>query len=351
MNLKDVAAALGTPKTHADLVRVYVPGGSFGGGRPDVEIFERLHSHPAGQRIIVLGGSGAGKTSLILRVIGDIGKLGDSNLEPLILAVGDVSMIASTTAFLQSLLGTLASQEARFANVDPEALAAAAALETTTTGLQITHSAGFNAAVVSYQAELKEPIKTFKSATTATDLKSNLNDVISSIVKAGYRPLVVIDDTDRFARPAADGTLQADSIADLFTNGVQALCEIEPVIDVIVAVHPRYQDVPTYTAISARLGFEVLETPRLPVEDSTGPPPLETLLKRRLAQHGIAEGITAAFDLGALYALEAVYVERSESVREVLRVAEDACLVAHADGARQLTAQHVFAAQVRQPAT
>ena len=73
----------------------------------------------------------------------------------------------------------------------------------TTTEREITHRAGVNAAVVSYQADLKEPITTFKSATSTTDLKRNLDDVIQRIVNAGYRPVVVIDDTDRFAQPGA----------------------------------------------------------------------------------------------------------------------------------------------------
>lgn len=350
MSLRDVAVALQAPKTKLDLVRVYVPGGNFRGNRADADIFDRLHNGAAGQRIIVLGEAGAGKTSLILRVIGDLSRLDDSKLEPLIMAVGDPAMIVSPTAFLQSILGTLANQEGRFANVDGQELAAAAASETTTTTTQLTHRAGASAAVVSYQAELKEPITTFKSATSTTDLKRNLDDVIATIVKAGYRPVVVIDDTDRFAQPGPAGELQADSISNLLTNGVQVLCEVEPPIDVVVAVHPLYEEVEAYASVRARCDFEVFETPRLPVEDAEEPTPLETLLQRRLTQHGITAPILDLIDLGALYALEAVYVERRESVREMLRVAQDACWHAHASGACALTAQDVFAAQARQPA-
>jgi hypothetical protein len=343
MSLRDMAEALRPPQTEADLVGVYVPGGSFGGPRPETELFRRLYHEPAGQRIVVRGESGSGKTSLILRVIGDVGQL-DSSCEPFRITVGDLAMIASATAFLQSMLGTIASQDGRFANVDAEVLAEAAALETTTTKRQVTHRAGLNSPV-SYQAELKEPVEMFKIATTSTELREHLNDVLGRIVAAGFRPLVVIDDTDRFARLGTDGKPQVDSIHDLLTNAVQVLCEAEPPIDVVVAVHPRYHDVDAYEETVARFGFTIHETPQLPVEQDRRPPPIAAILERRLRRHGIEADVADLVGEQALIALEAVYVERTANMREALRVAQSACLKAVAAGARRLGAQHVFAAQ------
>jgi hypothetical protein len=171
----------------AELVGVYVPGGTFGGPRRDVELFRRLHHESAGQRIIVRGESGSGKTSLILRVIGDVGRLEGSACEPFRITVGDVEMIASVTAFLQSILGTIPSQEGRFANVDAEVLAEAAAVEQTTIKRQVTHRAGLNSRV-GYQAELTEPVETFKTATTPTQLREHLNDVLARSVTAASDP-------------------------------------------------------------------------------------------------------------------------------------------------------------------
>src|SRR5919112_2028496 len=166
--------------------------------------------------------------------------------EALRLAVGDPGTIESGTAFLQSVLGAIASQEGRFANVDAEVLAEAAAIDRSTSTTQVSHRAGLDAGVVSYQGEIKEPVQTFMTAITATELSENLNDVVARIVNAGYRPLVVIDDTDRFARLGSDGQPQIASIHNLLTNAVQVLCEVEPPLDVIVAVHPRYEDVGAY---------------------------------------------------------------------------------------------------------
>jgi Cdc6-like AAA superfamily ATPase len=348
MSLRAVAAALMPPQTDADLVGVYVPGGSFGGPRPDAELFRSLYHEPPGQRIIVRGESGSGKTSLILRVIGDVGALDGSSCEPFRITVGDVDMIESVTAFLQSLLGTIASQEGRFANIDAEVLAEAAAIEQTTMRRHVTHRVGLHAPV-SYQAELKEPVETFKTATTPTQLREHLNDILARIAAAGFRPLVVIDDTDRFARLDADGRPQVESIYKLLTNAVHVLCEAEPPIDVIVAVHPRYADVDAYEETRVRFGFTVHETPRLPVEDRIDPPPLAAILERRLRRHRIEEDIAGLIDREALIALEAVYVEREGNMREVLRVAQAACLQADADGAAVLGAQHVFAAQRDNP--
>jgi hypothetical protein len=349
MSLADLADALRPPQTDADLVGVYVPGGSFGGPRPDAALFRMLHREPAGQRIVVRGESGSGKTSLILRVIGDIGRLEDSACEPFRIAVGDVEMIASVTSFLQSILGTIASREGRFANIDAELLAEAAAIETTTTKRQVTHRAGLNAPV-SYQAELREPVETFKVATTPTELREHLDDVLRHIVAAGFRPLVVIDDTDRFARLDPDGKPQVDSIHNLLTNAVQVLCEAEPPMDVVVAVHPRYDDVDAYRETFARFGFSVHETPQLPVEEDRQPPPIAAIIERRLRRHGIEADVADLVEEQALIALEAVYVERDANMREVLRVAQAACLAGAAAGATRLAASHVFAAQKENPA-
>ena len=349
MTLQNLASALAPPQTDAELVSVYVPGGTFGGARPDAEVFRMLYRESAGQRIIVRGESGSGKTSLILRVIGDVGRLEESACEPFRITVGDVDMIASVTAFLQSILGTIASQEGRFANIDAEILAEAAAVEQSTTKRQVTHRAGLNSPV-SYQAELKEPVETFKTATTPTQLREHLNDVLARIVAAGFRPLVVIDDTDRFARLDASGKPQVDSIHNLLTNAVHVLCEAEPPIDVIVAVHPRYADVEAYDETRVRFGFAVYETPRLPVEDGRKPPPIAAILKRRLQRRGIESDVADIVADEALVALEAVYVERHGNMREVLRVAQAACLKADAAGAATLAAEHVFSAQKENPA-
>jgi Cdc6-like AAA superfamily ATPase len=348
MSLRDVAAALAPPKTEAELVGVYVPGGEFGGSRPDAELFRGLQHGEPGQRIIVRGESGSGKTSLILRVIGDVGRLADSSCEPFRITVGDPEMIESVTAFLRSVLGTIASQDGRFANIDAEALAEAASIEQTTTTRQVTHRAGITSPV-SYQAELKEPVETFKTATTPTELRENLNDVLRRIVAAGYRPLVVIDDTDRFARLDSTGGPQVGSIHNLLTNAVHVLCETEPPIDVVVAVHPRYADVEAYEETRVRFGFDVHETPRLPVEERREPPPLAAIVERRLRRHGIDGEIGDVLERDAVIALEAVYVERDGNMREVLRVAEAACLTAAREGAEVVAAHHVLAAQRDNP--
>lgn len=350
MSLGDIAAAFAQPASNTDLVGVYVPGGELGAGRPDVELFGALYREPPGCRVIVRGESGAGKTSLILRVIADGAKLAENRSEPLRLAVGDTGMIESATAFLQSVLGAIASQDGRFANVDAAALAEAAAIERTTTKTQITHRGGLNA-VVSYQGEIKEPVETFKTAVTTTELSEHLNDVLARIVGAGYRPLIIIDDTDRFARLGSDGQPQTASIHNLLTNAVQVLCEIQPPLDVVVAVHPRYEDVAAYGELKARYGFTVLETPRLPVDTDREPPPLFDILERRLRRAAIETPIEELVDRGALMALEAVYVERKQNLRDVLRVAQAACLVAAGAGARLLLAQHVFTALEQNPPT
>ena len=73
------------------------------------------------QRVHVVVPSGAGKTSLILKVVGDMARreLAVSH-EVLILRVGDrPGSLASPEAVMKLVLDTIAVEDHRFANVDP----------------------------------------------------------------------------------------------------------------------------------------------------------------------------------------------------------------------------------------
>src|SRR4051812_40044194 len=73
--------------------RVYVGSGELGltgDDRPEVKLMHELTDAPAPQRLHVIGPSGAGKTSLIVRVVADLARCElDVHHEVLVVRVGD----------------------------------------------------------------------------------------------------------------------------------------------------------------------------------------------------------------------------------------------------------------------
>ncbi len=336
--------AFASPTKPEELARVYLSPGSFNAPRADVDLMEILRAPPP-SRAVVRGTPGSGKTSLIVRVLADLHAAAPgAGHEALILSVGDPQVFSSQQAHLQHVLQTIRVQGGRFASIDAGEFDHAAASQRSLAGAQVTHRSTGSAAIVSYQVEVKEAVDVFTLDTTGlADLRKRLRDILDRIRGAGYRPVIVIDDTDRYAKRGPEGGLDVDSIATLFQNGVPALCEVD--VDVVVAVHPRYEDVAAYSDAISRYGFEVVDVPELPVTAADDPRPLARILKRRLDHHGIDVEVDEVVDAGAISVLEGLYVEHAANLRWVLNLADAAARVAHGAGAERLADTHVFTAQ------
>lgn len=144
--------------SHADLVDLYVSSdrliGAQGDQRPEAQLMRALASDPPPRFLHVLGEAGAGKTSMIFRVLADLGRRTPETLphphEILLVNIGDdPSRLSSPVTFMHTMVQLIARQHHRFASVDPKTLMAAAADERTTTGPQVTHTGTLDAKFVS----------------------------------------------------------------------------------------------------------------------------------------------------------------------------------------------------------
>jgi molybdopterin-guanine dinucleotide biosynthesis protein len=128
--------------TDEDRARVYVTSGEIGlEKRPEISLMNALAGSGPPQHLLVVGPSGAGKTSLILKVAGDLERRAlEPHREVLVLKVGDrPASLDSGDAAMKLVLDTVAVERGRFSNVDPAVLRAAAADERTATGPQVEH--------------------------------------------------------------------------------------------------------------------------------------------------------------------------------------------------------------------
>src|ERR1019366_10110352 len=125
-----------------ELVSLYVPSdrliGASGEERPELVLMRALAEDDPPRFFSVVGPTGAGKTSMILRVLADLGRREPQTLrkphEVLIVNVGDdPSRLDSPAEFKRTNVQLVARQRHRFASVDPDALRDAAADERTMT--------------------------------------------------------------------------------------------------------------------------------------------------------------------------------------------------------------------------
>jgi len=331
--------------TDGQRTRVYVRSGELGlTTRADVMLMNALAEQQPPRRIHIVGASGAGKTSLILRVVADLVRRDlEVEHEILILRVGDrPERLDSPEEVMKMVLETIAVEGYRFSNIRSDVLRAAAADERTRTPTQLEHRAGLTAPVVSYSATLKEAYETARFGQNASRVRHDLEDVLTQVIEAGYRPVLVLDDTEKFVSPGPDGKLDETSVENLYHHGVRILGELP--IDLVVAMHPRFGAVDRVTEVVERLGMPRIDVPELPADADE--PALGLILERRMQRDGIDAALETVIDRGAVEELQVLYHERYCDLRSVLKLAHGAAAHALGRGSARIEARDIRAVVV-----
>lgn len=324
--------------------QVYVRSGELGlGTRADVDLMDALlDDGPV--RIHVVGPSGAGKTSLILKVLADLARRQfDVGYEVLVLRVGDrPEALASSDDVMKLVLDTVAVEGHRFANVDADALLRASADQRTLNPTQVEHRAGLNPPMVSYSANLREAYETHGFGQSAARVRRDLEDVIRQVRVAGHRPVVVLDDTEKFVSPGEDGKLDAESVENLYHHGVRVLGEFD--VDLVVAMHPRFEEVDRVIEVIERLAMSRIDVPELPADAE--PPPIRAILQRRMERDGVRATLDEVVAGGAVEDLQVLYHERDRDLRSILKLAHAAAGLAAERESTAIEARDVRAAVI-----
>lgn len=303
--------------------RVYVRSGELGlAQRADLALMEALAECDQPQRVHVVGPSGAGKTSLILRVVGDLARRDSTpRHEVLILRVGDrPRSLTSPDEVMKMVLDTVAIEGHRFANVDPQVLQDAGADQRVRSPTQIEHRAGLTPPMASYTVNLKEAFTTLGFGQNAARLRHDLEDVLETVHAAGYRPVLVLDDTEKFVSPGRGGEVDAASVENLYHHGVRVLGEFR--VDLVVAMHPSFETVNRVSEVIERLSMPRIDVPELPAEEER--PALRQILERRMKRDGIDGTLDEVITSVAIEELQLLYHERDQDLRSVLKLAQSA---------------------------
>lgn len=329
--------------TDAERRLYYVRSGELGiEPRADRQVMEQLKGGALPQRVQVLGPSGAGKTSLIVRVLADLeAEQLSPGYEVLILRVGErPEHLASGESMIKLVLDTIATQSFRFSNVDPSVFEEATAVRTTQTPARINHEFGLDGRIANYSTQIEEAFKVHEFGKTPARLRQDLEDIVRIVADGGYRPVLVLDDTEKFVAPGPASELDAASVANLYHHGIRILGEFE--LDLVIAMHPRFEEAPHVQEVSDRLGIARIEVPQLAPDQE--PAAIEKILERRLERGGIEVGLSDVITAEAVGDLQLLYHERESDLRSVLKIAHAAVEHALSRGSEVLEARDVRSA-------
>ena len=291
-----------------------------------------------GEKIALIGNSGAGKSSVIAHVLGPLAERIAPILVPLAALPDDT--IDTPSHLADHIIDTLA----RSVKAVASELEAEVATETRTVTKKGQAGIGLNWRWLSGELarEVDEQIKIERQATFA-----DKTDAIASAletVAANYQPVFVFDDTDRWLRE--DGDTLVDNF---FGEAIRWLLELPA--GLVVSVHPHYFNATPKAELLRYLDTQI-EMPNLDTAES-----IEAIIARRVAEYAghadpdvseVFEADTAAQVLEVYEADTAAQVlevyKDTGSLRRAIQVCHIALDDALAEGSPTITALHITAA-------
>lgn len=309
--------------TDALRARFYMRPGEMGiSPRADRRLMLALRDEQEPLLLGVVGAAGAGKTSLIMRVLADlVAEKAEPSIETLILRVGEApDALTAPAEMMKLVLGTIEAQRFTFSNVDPRLLREAAADTVEETPARAGHEFRIDAKVASYATQIEERYAQFAYGDNPARIRQSLQDVLAIVRDAGHRPILVLDDTEKFVAVEGDGQ-GLDAVANLYNHGVRALASLP--VDLVIAVHPRFEELEAVSDVSERFAARRIEVPALGPEAE--PVPLAEILARRLERGGLPDTpLAAVIEADAVAHLQLLYHDRDSDLRSVLKVAHAA---------------------------
>lgn len=286
----------------------------------------------SGQRVALVGSSGAGKTSVTECVLGPM-REGVAPIQVPV-SIEDPAIATSPSHFARHLVGLIRRWVTDGLPKDSNRASRVAAKESSRSQ-RLTLAPSWMGAKVELGYELKQAVD--DDPATAAERIAQARQLLDIIEDNQLRPVLVLDDTDRWLSPSWTNSQEVRS--GFFRKVVRVIAE-ELDTAAVIAVHPDYLPDPDYQAAAGFLDARV-DVPHLPNAVAIG-----RLLARRaevaLDREDTGELVTA----GACAALFDHYSSLPNVRVAVLQVAHLALTLAVDDDSACIDEAHVHAAIV-----
>ncbi len=288
----------GEPRTEAMLARLLATGG----------------------RVVVIGESGSGKSSVIAAVLGPLSVMLPERILPLRVPVAaEVDRTVSEPGLLARHIARFvtrwATQE-RFSPAEQADLRRGAGIGRRAGSSEVrTYHVGLPLwmANADLAHEVRETGEAYDERGSSSDAIEHLRRMVALFGSHDLWPVFVFDDSDTWVRiPGSDRSKVANAF---FLRGVRMLAK-ELDAGLVLAVHDTYLGLTGYRDASALLTGEV-RIPRLRAPEAG----LHRILEHRLAVAEVPADVGEVLHPAGLAAL-ARYYDSGRGIREVLRVAQ-----------------------------
>jgi Cdc6-like AAA superfamily ATPase len=289
------------------------------------------------ERLVVVGRSGSGKSSLIAHCLGPL----EEGVAPIRLAVSDVpeDVMTEPKLFATHLVRTIANAAAKMSALSQEEREEALRDVTVVENVgrrERTRSFGISFPWLLSGAEastqLKSAAEDALSVRAADEILERAADLLEMIAAQGLLPIVIVDDSDRWLQ--GDGLPDTRHIcAGFFGPVLRMLVELPS--GLVVAAHNQYVEMPEYRQSDGFLETRIT-LPALPNEDA-----IMRLIAKRVSMHVDVE-LDAVIDPECGQPLDEYYRGGAAlNLRRLLFILHTALESACEDGAERVGAGHI----------
>ena len=318
------AAAFEPTPPRQQLAAKHVPFDTLCGRQETEQALDRAVR--AGGRVVIMGGSGSGKSSMLAWAFRDEA----AGLAPVRVPVAaeDPQVVSQPGKFAAHAVATVAREARLLSKRETRQLQASTRQETRTLGVTLGPPAWLATGGISAEIETvadREP----RSATEHIEMARNVMEMISA---KGLQPVLVVDDADQWV----NGGVEDDLVRGFFSRVIRAMCESLPAA-IVVAADSRYVNLPGYQAAQNVLGTRI-DIPKIPLPDGVA-----RILEHRIR---IATGgrLSDVMEESAVEAVSTVYEKHGGSLRFTMLVAHSALVAACEASVDLIAARHVNAA-------
>jgi hypothetical protein len=332
--LRDHGAFDPAPR-NAELHDMHVPFDQLSGSRSCEQAL--LAGLLAGDRIALLGASGAGKSSVVAHTLGPLVE----GIFPITVPVypEPAKVVGNTTEFVAHLVRTISRMLAggRSSLARPAQQIERRATGVTDRTRSHRFTAGFQTAGIGPELAYELERAVNEPAPTAGQVLDQGRQILDLVAGDGLVPILILDDTDRWSVAARPEIAQIRR--DFFLTVPRLLAE-DLGAPAVIAVHPEYLQDPGYQAAQGFL-TSTIRVPPVPSAAAVG-----TVLGRRVelargAETAISEVLTA----DALEVLYAHYSAWPSNIRRnILLPAHSALSLALDDGVDLIDEGHLLVA-------